>query len=107
MGVANQRSIAWGIASAFHREGAELAFTYQNDRVKENLDELLETIGGPSAFPTFRCDVENDEHLRGVLEGLRNRGGRLDAVAHRTPSPHRAELPRPFHETPPSGHAPA
>src|SRR5439155_242801 len=69
MGVANQRSIAWGIASAFHREGAELAFTYQNDRLKENLDELLETIGGPSAFPTFPCDVQNDEHLRGVFEG--------------------------------------
>jgi len=46
MGVANQRSIAWGIAKAYHREGAELAFTYQNERLKENLDELLDTIGG-------------------------------------------------------------
>jgi len=44
MGVANKRSIAWGIAEAFHREGAELAFTYQNERLKENLDELAETF---------------------------------------------------------------
>src|SRR5438093_11879754 len=76
MGGANQRSIAWGIASAFHREGAELAFTYQNDRLKENLDELLETIGGPRAFAPVRCAVQNDEHVRGVFEGLRERWSR-------------------------------
>ena len=105
MGVANQRSIAWGIASAFHREGAELAFTYQNDRLKENLDELLETIGGPSAFPTFRCDVQNDEHLRGVFEGLRDRWGRLDAVAHCIAFANRDDLSRPFHEISRSGYA--
>src|SRR5205809_6488139 len=105
MGVANQRSIAWGIASAFHREGAELAFTYQNDRLKENLDELLETIGGPSAFPTFRCDVQNDEHLRGVFEGLRDRWGRLDAVAPCIAFANRDDLSRPFHEISRSGYA--
>src|SRR5256886_8424827 len=105
MGVANQRSIAWGIASAFRREGAEVAFTYQNDRLKENLDELLETIGGPSTFPTFPCDVQNDEHLRGVFEGLRDRWGRLDAVAHCIAFANRDDLSRPFHEISRSGYA--
>src|SRR5436853_1584938 len=103
MGVANQRSIAWGIASAFHREGAELAFTYQNDRLKENLDELLETIGGPSAFPTFPGNVKNDEHLAGWSEGLGNAWGRLDPVANCIPLPNRADPPGPCQETPPRG----
>jgi enoyl-[acyl-carrier protein] reductase I len=105
MGVANQRSIAWGIASAFHREGAELAFTYQNDRLKENLDELLETIGGRNAFPTYPCDVQNDEHLGAVFEGLRDRWGRMDAVAHCIAFANRDDLSRPFHEISRSGYA--
>src|SRR5713101_1035607 len=69
MGVANQRSIAWGIASAFHREGATLAFTYQGERLKENLDELLDTIGGHGTFPTFPCDVQNDAQLEAAFAG--------------------------------------
>src|SRR3989442_9548938 len=105
MGVANQRSIAWGIASAFHREGAELAFTYQNDRLKENLDELLDAVGGRNAFPTFPCDVQNDEHVRAVFEGLRDRWGRLDAVAHCIAFANRDDLSRPFHEISRSGYA--
>ncbi len=98
MGVANQRSIAWGIATAFHREGATLAFTYQNERLKENLDELLETIGGRSAFPTFPCDVQNDDHVRAVFAGLKDRWGRLDAVAHCVAFANRDDLSRPFQE---------
>src|SRR2546427_2099945 len=105
MGVANQRSIAWGIASAFYREGAELAFTYQNDRLKENLDELLDAVGGRNAFPTFPCDVQNDEHVRAVFEGLRHRWGRLDAVAHCIAFANRDDLSRPFHEISRSGYA--
>ncbi len=98
MGVANQRSIAWGIASAFHREGATLAFTYQNERLKENLDELLDTIGGRTAFPTFPCDVQNDDNLGAVFAGLKDRWGRLDAVAHCIAFANRDDLSRPFHE---------
>lgn len=105
MGVANQRSIAWGIAAAFHREGAELAFTYQSDRLKENLDELLDTIGGAKAFATFPCDVQNDEHVRAVFEGLRDRWGRLDAVAHCIAFANRDDLTRPFHEISRAGYS--
>lgn len=104
MGVANQRSIAWGIASAFHREGAELAFTYQNDRLKENLDELLETIGGRTAFPTFLCDVSNDEHVQAVFAGLKDRWAQLDAVAHCIAFANRDDLSRPFHDISRSGY---
>lgn len=98
MGVANQRSIAWGIAQAYHREGADLAFTYQNERLKENLDELLDTIGGHNRFPTFPCDVQNDEQLRSVFGDLQERWGRLDVLAHCIAYALREDLSRPFHE---------
>ncbi len=107
MGVANQRSIAWGIATAFHREGASLAFTYQSDRLKENLDELLDSIGGRTAFPTFPCDVQNDDHVRAVFAGLQDRWGRLDAVAHCIAFANREDLARPFHEISRGGYAQA
>jgi enoyl-[acyl-carrier protein] reductase I len=103
MGVANQRSIAWGIAGAFHREGATLAFTYQSERLKENLDELLDTIGGHATFPTFPCDVQNDEQLQAVFAGLQDRWGRLDAVAHCIAFATREDLGRPFPEISRSG----
>ena len=82
LGVANKRSIAWGIAAAFHREGAELAFTYQSERLKENLDELLDSIGGRGSFPTYPLDVAVDDQLDAVFAHLGDRWGRLDAVAH-------------------------
>ncbi len=107
MGVANQRSIAWGIATAFHREGARLAFTYQNERLKENLEELLDTIGGRDAFPAFPCDVQDDEQVRAVFEGLGQRWGRLHAVAHCIAYAQREDLTRPFHEISRAGYAQA
>ncbi|HXF81144.1 MAG TPA: enoyl-ACP reductase [bacterium] len=105
MGVANRRSIAWGIAEAFHREGAELAFTYQNERLKENLDELLETIGGRDAFPTFPGDVTSDEQLDAIFAGLADRWGRLDALAHCIAYADRDDLARPLHEVSRQGYA--
>ena len=105
MGVANKRSIAWGIAAAFHREGAELAFTYQSDRLKENLDELLDTIGGRDRFLTFPCDVQSNEQLRTAFGTLAERWGRLDALAHCIAFADRADLSRPFHEISRSGYA--
>ncbi len=98
MGVANKRSIAWGIAAAFHREGAELAFTYQNERLKENLDELLDTIGGRSAFPTYPVDVTVDAQLDALFADLGDRWGRLDALAHCIAFADRDDLLRPVLE---------
>jgi enoyl-[acyl-carrier protein] reductase I len=105
MGVANKRSIAWGIAAAFHREGAELAFTYQSDRLKENLDELLDTIGGRDRFLTFLCDVQSDEHLEAAFGTLADRWGRLDALAHCIAFADREDLSRPFPEISRKGYA--
>lgn len=98
LGVANKRSIAWGIAAAFHREGAELAFTYQSERLKENLDELLDSIGGRGSFPTYPLDVAVDDQLDAVFAHLGDRWGRLDALAHCIGYADRADLLRPVTE---------
>ncbi len=105
MGVANKRSIAWGIAQAFHREGADLAFTYQNERLKENLDELLDTIGGRNAFPTYPGDVTVDDQLDAIFGDLQDRWGQLDALAHCIAYADRDDLQRPLHEVSRSGYS--
>ncbi|HEY3248499.1 MAG TPA: enoyl-ACP reductase [bacterium] len=105
MGVANKRSIAWGIATAFHREGAELAFTYQTDRLKENLDELLETIGGRDAFPSFPCDVGKDDQIENAFAGLANMWERMDVLVHCLAFANRDDLARPLHEVSRDGYA--
>ena len=65
-GVANKRSIAWSIAQAWHQAGAKLAFTYQRDRLKENVEELTETLG--CDCPSYLCDVTRDEDLQEVFD---------------------------------------
>ncbi len=105
MGVANKRSLAWGISTAFQREGAELAFTYLNDRLKENLDELLDGIGGRADFPSYPCDVQSDEQLEGCFAALGDRWGRLDVLVHSIAFADREDLSRPFHEISRAGYA--
>lgn len=105
MGVANNRSIAWGIARAFHREGATLAFTYQNERLKENLVGLLGEIGGADAYPLFPCDVTSDDEVDAVFEGLRDRWGALDVLVHCLAFADRDDLGRPFSEISRKGYA--
>ncbi|MDR7520411.1 MAG: enoyl-ACP reductase [Armatimonadota bacterium] len=105
MGVANNRSIAWGIARAFQREGASLAFTYQNERLKDNLVELLREIGGAEAFPTFKCDVTSDEEIAAVFEGLGQRWGTLNVLVHCLAYANREDLSRPFSEISRRGYA--
>ncbi|MCI0421187.1 MAG: SDR family oxidoreductase, partial [Acidobacteria bacterium] len=58
-GVANKRSIAWSIAQAWHQAGAKLAFTYQGERLKENVQELSVSLGAES--PVYPCDVTRDD----------------------------------------------
>ncbi|MDB4894641.1 MAG: enoyl-(acyl-carrier protein) reductase [Firmicutes bacterium] len=82
MGVANKRSIAWGIAQSLHREGAELAFTYVNDRLKENVDELVQTLPGHEQMPVLPCDVSSEEQLAGLFESLGQTWGKLDVLVH-------------------------
>src|ERR1700686_3140046 len=63
-GVANEKSIAWAIAEAFKREGAELALTYANEMVAKRVIPLAESIGAELVFP---CDVRSDEDIRSVF----------------------------------------
>ena len=79
VGVATDRSIAWGIAQAMHREGAELAFTYPNDRMKERVDPLAQSIGSRL---TLQLDVTSDEQIDASFDVLKREWGHLDILVH-------------------------
>jgi len=80
LGVADKRSIAWGIAKTLSGHGARLAFTYQGERLKENVEALVTELAHPS--PLYPCDVTRDEEIRNVFEGLARDFGGLDFVIH-------------------------
>ena len=79
MGVANNRSIAWGIARSAHAHGAELAFTYQGDALKKRVEPLAREIGGEVVG---HCDVTDSQSLDAVFAEVERRWGRLDFVVH-------------------------
>src|SRR5512144_2969599 len=74
-GVANKRSIAWAIAQAWHKAGARLAFTYQGERLKENVEELAGTFGADTLI--MECDVTKDDHIARVCAEAGRKLGRL------------------------------
>jgi enoyl-[acyl-carrier protein] reductase I len=80
VGVANKRSIAWGIAQAWHAAGAKLAFTYQGERVKENVQKLADSLGDNNIV--LPCDVSKDEEIDGVYSQLGEQFGKLDLLLH-------------------------
>lgn len=79
MGVANNRSIAWGITKACHEQGAEIALTYQGDALKKRVVPLAESIGSKLILP---CDVTDTASLDAVFETLKKEWGSLDFVVH-------------------------
>ena len=79
-GVANKRSIAWAIAQAWHKAGARLAFTYQGERLKENVAELAGTFGGETLI--LPCDVTSDEEIARVFKAVGEKFGRLHLLLH-------------------------
>ncbi|MDA8346150.1 MAG: enoyl-ACP reductase [Thermaerobacter sp.] len=79
-GVANKRSIAWAIAKALSREGAELALTYQHDRFKANLEKLLPEL--PPSTISLPLDVADDESLAAMAATLQAKWGHLDHLVH-------------------------
>lgn len=79
MGVANDRSIAWGIASAVAAQGGELAFTYQGEALGKRVQPLAESVGASLVLP---CDVTDDAALDAVFERLEQEWGEIDFVVH-------------------------
>jgi enoyl-[acyl-carrier protein] reductase I len=81
VGVASDRSIATGIAEAFVREGAEVAFTYQNDKLKSRVEKLATRLGQNTDL-LFPCDVTSDEEIDAVFAGLSRHWDGLDILVH-------------------------
>jgi len=79
IGLASPRSIAWGIAQAMQREGATLAFTYQNDRLKDRVDTMAAELGSKISLP---CDVASDEQIDNVFSELAKHWDGLDIIVH-------------------------
>ncbi len=79
VGLASNRSIAWGIAQAMHREGAQLAFTYQNDKLKERVEKLAAQCDSDL---TVACDVSDDGQIQGVFDYLGQHWDGLDILVH-------------------------
>ena len=69
VGLASNRSIAWGISQAMHREGAEIAFTYQNEKLKSRVEKLALRLGQNTDL-LFPCDVGSDEEIDAVFANL-------------------------------------
>ncbi len=78
-GVASNRSIAYGVARAMHREGAQLAFTYQGEKLKGRVEKFAEEFGSDIVLP---LDVTRDEEIEGVFAELGSRWGGLDGLVH-------------------------
>jgi enoyl-[acyl-carrier protein] reductase I len=96
LGIANKRSIAWGIAQAAHREGARLAVTYQGERLEENVRELAQALRDPLVLP---CDVAKDEDLKALGVAVKEGLGGLDFVVHAVAFALREELDGEFVNT--------
>jgi enoyl-[acyl-carrier protein] reductase I len=79
VGLLSNKSIAYGVAEALHREGAELAFTYQNDRFKERVEKLTSKYN-PACI--IKCDVTSDEQITNVFALLKTKWERLDGIIH-------------------------
>ncbi len=77
MGAANRRSIAWGCASVMQEQGAELIYTYQNERLKKS---LLKLVGDENLL--VECDVSDDESLTNAFSTIKERFGKIDGIVH-------------------------
>ena len=98
MGVANDRSIAWGIAKAAADHGAELAFTYQGDALKRRVDPLAASIGSEIVMP---CDVTDLNSIDAVFEVLKEKWGGIDFLVHAVAYSKKEELKGGYIDTTP------
>ena len=89
MGLANSRSIAWGISKACAAQGAELAFTYQGDALKKRVEPLAAEVGSTIVLP---CDVSDYASMDAVFAELKSKWGQLDFLVHAIAFSDKAEL---------------
>ncbi len=95
-GVANRWSIATGIARKLHEYGAEIALTYQGERVKDEVEKLAAELGGARVF---ECDVSNDASLAAMREALERDAGKIDALVHSIAFANKEDLAGKVYET--------
>lgn len=95
-GIANDHSIAWSIAQALHREGAELAFTFAAENLEKRVRPLAESLGVSAVLP---CDVGSDSQLQATFAALQERWGGLDIIVHAVAFALREELKGSFLNT--------
>jgi len=93
VGLASNRSIAWGIARAMHREGAELAFTYQNEKLQSRVENMAGELDSDITLP---CDVSSDSEIETVFERLDDYWDSLDIIIHSVAFAPRSELEGPY-----------
>jgi enoyl-[acyl-carrier protein] reductase I len=93
-GVANDHSIAWGIAQAFHREGETLGFSYANEKLERRVRPLAESLGADWVEP---CDVGKDEDIAAIMAKAGQRFGQIDILVHSVAFADRADLSRPYY----------
>ncbi|MFQ6018513.1 MAG: enoyl-ACP reductase FabI [Kiloniellaceae bacterium] len=96
MGVANDRSIAWGIASAVHAQGAQLAFTYQGEALAKRVRPLAESVGSDLVFP---CDVTDDASIDKAFQAIAKHWDGLDFLVHAIAYANKEELKGKYLET--------
>ncbi len=96
IGVANKHSIAWAIAQSAANQGARLLFNFQNERLRENVEELVATMPGAKAFP---CDVGDDVQIAALMQNVGKETGKLDFLVHSVAYAPREELTGQFVNT--------
>ena len=95
-GVANDHSIAWGIARLLGNAGANLALTYQNERLKSRVDRLADTMKGAITLP---CDATDDMQIKDVFESAQAAFGDISFIVHSIAYASREDLSGPFSDT--------
>jgi enoyl-[acyl-carrier protein] reductase I len=95
-GLANDKSIAWGIAQQLREAGAELAFTYLNEALEKRVRPLAESLDAEIILP---CDVQNEEEMVAVFDAIKQKWGEIDFVVHAVAFANREDLKQPFSQT--------
>ena len=93
LGVANARSIAWGVARSLHREGAELAFTYAGDAVEKRLRPLAKELDVSLVIP---CDVSDESQIKDAMDQVGKQFGKIDFLVHSIAFAHKEDLRQPL-----------